>query len=350
MNTKMYLKAFLLSSIILTTGCSDNGVLFRSVGSYDVSQNKGVYLIEKPYEINGVTYTPKEDYNYFDSGDAFWYAYDKNRPLTANGERNDPTRFTAIHRTLPLPSIVRITNLNNDMSVLARVNDRGPYDNSRLIDVSQSVAEYLNFSKTSVTPVQVEVMVVESKELKERLQKENQSQQALEHHFESPKSTTKGGEVVMNADDILYPGMKNKDIQKLKVGTSAIPTAQSPKPTSIQQMQTTPKTTVKAINTYNDESFNNNEDDNDIIYSGSQETVNNGTYFIQIGAFSQQSSVNKIRQNLKSYKNLFVQNKMKGDVMLHHVRLGPFSTLSAAQKTLDKVHHSGYPESKIIQE
>ncbi len=338
MRTKKFLVTFLLSGICLIVGCSDNGILFRSVGSYEVTDKKGVYMIEPPYEINGITYTPKEDYNYFDSGDAFWYAYDKNKPFTANGERNEENRFTAIHRTLPLPSIVRITNLDNDMSVLARVNDRGPTDSTRLIDVSQSVAEYLQFSKNSVTPVQVEVMVAESKALKEQLEKENNTQNTFTHTYETKSKPITKGEVVLNADDILYPGMNNKSIQNLKINSSVNPVKtekniQSPKP-DFQPKQ-------EKVTDYSDD---------DIIYSGENIPVTEGTYYIQIGAFSQQSSVNKIRKNLKGFNNLFVQNRMKKDVMLHHVRLGPFNTQTDAQKTLDKIHRSGYPEAKIIQE
>ena len=136
----------LVSAVIGCSSCSDNGILFRSVGSYDkATTDRSFYLIGKPYEVDGVTYTPAENYDYFDSGDAFWFTVDPDHPFTANGERNDGTRFTAMHRTLPLPSVVRITNLNNHASVLVRVNDRGPYDNARLIDVSEPVAKYLNF-------------------------------------------------------------------------------------------------------------------------------------------------------------------------------------------------------------
>ncbi len=340
MKNQKYLMTFLLPALGLIAGCSDNGILFRSVGSYDVAESKGVYMIEKTYEINGVTYTPKEDYNYFDSGDAFWFAYDKNKPFTANGERNEAKRFTAIHRTLPLPSIVRITNLNNQMSVLARVNDRGPSDNSRLIDVSQSVAEYLQFSKDNVTPVQVEVMVAESKALKEQLEKEKNSLKKFTHEYKTQEKTITKGEIVLNADEILYPGMNNQDIQKLKVSTK--PSKQLSSNTKKQSNIKSVTPSLKPVETYSD---------NDIIYSGeTMDVVSSSPLYIQIGAFSQQASVNKIRKNLKAYNNLFVQNRMKNDTMLHHVRLGPFNTQSEAQKTLDKVHRSGYPEAKIIQE
>lgn len=341
---KISLITLLLSGTILITGCSDNGLLFRSVGSYEKSDGTGIYMVGKPYEIDGITYTPVENDDYFDSGDAFWFAPDKNHPLTANGERNDGTRFTAMHRTLPLPSIVRVTNLNNHASVLVRVNDRGPNDSARLIDVSQPVAEYLNFSKTTVTPVQVELMVAESRALKEQLLTKEKNKVVHHKTFESQKSVNAGGETVINADDILYPGMSEKNIQQLKV-------SQTPAKSAIEPVrkndisQTLP-------------------DDDEIIYSGADEidyqqsyndTPSNystpaESYYIQIGAFSQQNSVDKIKHNLMNYPNLFVQDKTKNGRTLHHVRIGPFVSYESAQKTLDKVHGSGYVESKIIQE
>lgn len=328
MQQRLMIHLLFLSTIYLS-GCSDNGILFRSVGSYQTNtQSGGFYMMEKPYELDGVTYTPAEDYNYFDSGDAFWYEADEAHAITANGERNDATRYTAMHRTLPLPSIVRITNLKNHTSVLVRVNDRGPQDPNRLIDVSKPVATYLNFSKTEVTPVQVEIMVAESKALKERLLKQKTT---LSKTFENQKSDKTQGEVVVNADSILYPGMSEKDIRQLKVSSKM-----------------SQKETSKAVSLTNSIDETLNLSDDDIIYSGSNESM--GTYYIQIGAFSRQESVNNIRKKLSDYKNLFVLNKMKNGQLLHHVRVGPFSTRTQAQKMLDKIHGTGYVESKIVQD
>ncbi len=341
---KISLITFLLSETILMTGCSDNGLLFRSVGSYEKFDGTGIYMIEKPYEINGIIYTPAENYDYFDSGDAFWFAPDKNHPLTANGERNDGTRFTAMHRTLPLPSIVRITNLNNHASVLVRVNDRGPNDSSRLIDVSQPVAEYLNFSKTTVTPVQVELMVAESRALKKQLQEKEKNKVVHHTTFKTQKTLNSGGETVINADDILYPGMSKQNIQQLKV-------SQTSRESKIESTSQNASTQTLL-------------DDNEIIYSGVDEinyqqpndythssySLPIESYYIQIGAFSQQSSIDKIKLNLMGYSNLFVQDKTTNGRTLHHVRVGPFGSYESAQKTLDKIHRSGYVESKIIQE
>ena len=305
-------------SFFTLTGCSDNGILFRSVGSYDSFSNTGVYMVEEPYEVDGVTYVPVEDYDYFDSGDAFWFTDDDNHVLTANGERYDANRFTAMHRTLPLPSIVRVTNLNNKMSVLVRVNDRGPLDASRLIDVSKPVADYLNFSKTTVTPVQVEVMVTESKLLKEQLTKNHITKKTT---FSFTPKSTKKGEVILNADSILYPGMQQKDVCLLKNPSDA--------------------TCMTAIETDIETEYNPNE----IIYSGAS-----NLFYVQIGAFSQKESIQKIQQKLNYVNNLSIKNKNVRHQVLHVVRVGPYETRNEAQKALDKIQRSGYADAKVIQE
>ena len=99
----------------------------------------------KPYNINGRTYVPAEDPSYRAEGIASWYGRDFHGRLTANGEVYDMHSISAAHTTLPLPSYVRVTNLENGRSIVVRVNDRGPYARSRVIDLSIGTAKALDF-------------------------------------------------------------------------------------------------------------------------------------------------------------------------------------------------------------
>lgn len=90
-------------------------------------------------------------------GLASWYGRDFHRKTTASGERYDMRDLTAAHRSLPLDTVARVTNLNNNRSVLVRINDRGPFTQGRVIDVSRSAAELLGMTKAGVVPVRVEV-------------------------------------------------------------------------------------------------------------------------------------------------------------------------------------------------
>ena len=94
----------------------------------------------KPYEVAGLVYTPREDPAYDRVGSASWYGELFHGRRTANGEIYDMDRITAAHPTLPLPSIVRVTNLANRRQLELRVNDRGPFHSSRVIDVSYTAA------------------------------------------------------------------------------------------------------------------------------------------------------------------------------------------------------------------
>jgi rare lipoprotein A len=115
----------------------------------------GYHKIGKPYEIAGQWYHPKPDPSYEETGTASWYGDAFHAKRTANGEIYDMHAMTAAHRTLPLPSIVRVTHLVNGRSVLVRVNDRGPFRKGRIIDLSRAAAEALGFHKHGTAPVRV---------------------------------------------------------------------------------------------------------------------------------------------------------------------------------------------------
>jgi rare lipoprotein A len=112
--------------------------------------------IGKPYQILGSWYEPKDDPNYDQTGMASWYGAAFHGRMTANGEIFDSAAISAAHPTLPLPSYVRVTNLENDRSIVVRVNDRGPFRHKRLIDVSEHTAQLLGFHHEGMTKVRVQ--------------------------------------------------------------------------------------------------------------------------------------------------------------------------------------------------
>jgi rare lipoprotein A len=114
------------------------------------------YHVGRRYEIGGKWYEPQEDRDYDQQGVASWYGPVFHGRLTANGEVFDRAALSAAHPTLPLPSYVRVTNLENDRSVIVRVNDRGPFARDRLIDVSERTASLLGFHRNGTTRVRVE--------------------------------------------------------------------------------------------------------------------------------------------------------------------------------------------------
>ncbi len=121
-----------------------------------IPKGNGRYHVGKPYVIAGITYVPKEDPHYRAVGTASWYGDAFHGRLTSNGEIFDMRALTAAHPTLPLPSYVRVTNLSTGKSLVVRVNDRGPFHSSRVIDVSSRAAELLGFRHHGTARVRVE--------------------------------------------------------------------------------------------------------------------------------------------------------------------------------------------------
>ena len=113
----------------------------------------------KAYNIYGVDYYPKTTVTeHSETGTASWYGSKFHGHLTSNGETYDVFSMTAAHKTLPLPSYVRVTNLDNYRSAIVRVNDRGPFHNGRVIDLSYSAAYKLGIFQTGTGRVKVELV------------------------------------------------------------------------------------------------------------------------------------------------------------------------------------------------
>ena len=112
----------------------------------------------RPYEINGERYAPQAYRRYDAKGVASWYSYPSHTRRTATGEWYDPGQLTAAHKTLPLPCEVEVTNLQNGRKVRVRVNDRGPYADGRIIDLSKAAAERLGFTRAGTAHVRVKLI------------------------------------------------------------------------------------------------------------------------------------------------------------------------------------------------
>jgi len=179
-----FLCAFILAAFI--AGCSHQPVESRGEGSS--GESKGRYAHDKdsgpevepdlskipdavprheqrtaagnknPYTILGQTYHLIEDEtSYKERGYASWYGNKFNGYHTSNGEVYDMYAMSAAHKTLPIPSYVRVTNLTNGKSVVVRVNDRGPFHSGRIIDLSYAAAQRIGINKTGTAYVEVEI-------------------------------------------------------------------------------------------------------------------------------------------------------------------------------------------------
>ncbi len=124
--------------------------------SYD--DYKGYYKVGEPYQIDGTWYYPKEQPDYDEVGISSWYGDEFHGKPTANGDTFDKHSLTAAHNTLPLPSMVRVTNLENNKTIILMVNDRGPFAKGRVIDVSERAADILGYKEKGIAKVRVQFL------------------------------------------------------------------------------------------------------------------------------------------------------------------------------------------------
>ncbi len=131
----------------------------------ELSKDKIFYLIGDTYYIEGVKYTPQEDYAYQQVGLATYYDKELHNKKTLNNDLNKVTELLGRHKTLPLPSIVKITNLENGLSLTVKIVDRHD-NNASIIQVSRKVAQLLRFYKNKIAKVKVEILSDPSKQWK----------------------------------------------------------------------------------------------------------------------------------------------------------------------------------------
>ncbi|MCX8048587.1 MAG: septal ring lytic transglycosylase RlpA family protein [Methylohalobius sp.] len=153
------LKSSLGAVILLVSGCAthlDHDRVVHSGKKSSLHGQRPLAAYNRPYRVNGYTYYPlKSARGYRERGIASWYGWESG-DRTAMGTRFNPRALTAAHRTLPLPSRVKVTNLKNKRSIIVTVNDRGPFVRGRLIDLSYGAAKALRIN--GLAPVVVEAI------------------------------------------------------------------------------------------------------------------------------------------------------------------------------------------------
>jgi rare lipoprotein A (peptidoglycan hydrolase) len=123
---------------------------------------KGLTRSSKAYQVNGHWYFPQKFYNYDEVGLASWYGPGFHGSKKAQGEIYNQNAMSAAHKTLPLPTIVKVTNMANNKSVILLVDDRGPFKNKRIVDLSAAAAKELDLYNKGVGKVRVRALLKES--------------------------------------------------------------------------------------------------------------------------------------------------------------------------------------------
>lgn len=273
------------------------------------------YKIGDPYQINGVWYYPAEDWSYDETGIASWYGEAFHGRYTANGEIFDLNATTAAHRTLPLPSIVQVTNLENGRSIMVRVNDRGPFARGRIIDLSRRAAQLLGFEGQGTAKVRVKIMVpetIQAASLAGRVGREP----------DIAAVQPKAAPVEKVAAETLPPppGVAVASAQPVPVRPPSAPAAPAP------QVLTDPPPLSDKVTVV---------------------PVRPTQIYIQAGAFASMDRAWRLKAQLDNLGNTTISNAKLGGVVVYRVRLGPVPTVEQADALLDKVGTT-VPDARIV--
>ena len=267
----------------------------------------------KPYVIFGKTYTPDVSGGpYRAQGHASWYGRKFHGKATANGERYDMYGMTAAHPTLPLPSYVRVTRLSNNKSIVVRVNDRGPFLNNRLIDLSYVAAYKLGM----LSPGSAEVLV-------ERITPEQiRSWQSAPVPASFVAATT--------VTTVPPPAAASAP-------TPMVAQAQEPKPVSdTPALSDTARQSASATSATSTASAAT-------PVTSAQVPVAPGSMFLQLGAFADASKAQALATRVSSQIPADLGASVRVDLgsnNLHRVRIGPFANREAAVQALSPIQTS----------
>jgi len=319
------LKGVVVAAALLTvSACAETEFLIHSAKRIQQPESgttgaDGYYKVGNPYQINGIWYYPEEDYEYDETGIASWYGPNFHGKPTANGDRFDMNELTAAHRTLPMPSIVEVTNLENGRTLRLTVNDRGPYAKSRIIDISRRGAQLLGFESNGVAKVRVRILANESRQIAERIK--NGSLLA----DEGTPITVDKVPVTNVSQEVLAP-------------PAGATSAEAPVESTVPTPSASPTASSDAVQTVSLEQP-------EVV---TIEPVGQSTIFIQAGAFSQYTNANRASAILSQVGEVNISPVLVNGQDLFRVRLGPVKSVEEADALLERVVSSGYVDARII--
>jgi rare lipoprotein A len=325
--------------------------------------------IGQPYEVNGQTYYPEPDETYDKTGLASWYGPGFHGGKTASGERFNENDITAAHPTLPMPSLVRVTNLKNGESIITRVNDRGPFHSRRIIDLSKKTAQLIGLKSTQDVRVQYlkketddfmaafragQTAKLDMAEIN-RLDKEKPESEMQIAEDNTPQEAAYD-------DNINVEAVASSPVQSIQTSDLAAPTADGKVEQNIMPLKpeenslknsSNKKTIALTSNTKTAENIlklpeKNSKNDSQKVPAPSIAQSSSGKYIVLAGSFSVEDNAKKLAKKIAaSGKVLITKIASKGKNMWR-VEVGGFADKSKAQKALDIIHKLGANDAKIL--
>ena len=304
--------ALLIAGTVALHGCDLTMIALDATKrehQQEVSENSsggGKIKIGKPYQVAGVWYYPANNPNYDETGIASWYGSEFHGRVTANGEDYDMNALTAAHRTLPMPSYVEVTNLENGRSLILRVNDRGPFVQGRIIDVSRRAAKLLGFEKAGVAKVRVRAV---------RSGRYTSLQKG-------PKLAAVPQAEVVSSDLPAPGGVKSVEDKNSDSSAARVRVADAPVRRDAGSVVADGRVTIR--------------------------DAKPGVLFIQAGAFANFQNANRSKALLSLVGNANITRVELGGTELYRVRVGPLASIPEADKMLQTVINQGFADARII--
>jgi rare lipoprotein A len=261
-------------------------------GSGPIPVGGGRYQVGKPYQVAGNWFTPREQPNYDKTGVSSWYGEAFHRRMTSNGEYFDMNQLTAAHATLPVPSYVRVTNLANDRSLILRINDRGPFVGTRIIDVSKRAADALGYKQKGTAKVRVK-------------------------YLGPAPLNDPGGRHLLAMNDGANIG--------------------------------SPQTMLADSRTQKRRRQQQFEESTDIAAQDAPSQPISYAYYVQLGAFADPENVDRIKEGLSEAGPMQMAEISGNAGTIYKLRLGPLRSAEAAQFALNQALSFGLPDAEVIQ-
>ncbi len=335
------LPALSLALLLAACGTPHTGSHQAAGGYYPTGHAR--YKIGAPYEVGGVWYYPKVDYDYNKTGVASWYGEAFNEKYTANGEVFDLNRLTAAHPTLPMPSIVDVTNLDNGRELQLRVNDRGPYANGRIIDVSRRAAQLLGFETKGTANVRVKIIKEESVRV---------------------AAAAMRGEgaiaVAAAAPDLPYPPAPPRSVAVPPVVAAPLvvvaapPPPPRPAPSPPPRAAPPPAPLPAAAPTVPPPAV---PPPAPVVVAEMPPLPHKmtpiagdaaGAIFIQAGAFSMRDNAERVQSRIAALGSVRVTSASVNGIEVYRVRLGPLASEAEAEGMIARLAGRGYPGARIV--
>lgn len=367
-----------LLSVFLLSACSQVQLashVFKQVAPPAKSQ--GTFKVGTPYKVAGKMYYPKEEYDLAETGIASWYGPNFHGKPTANGETFDKRELTAAHRTLQMPSLIRVTNLENGRSLVLRVNDRGPFKRGRILDVSERGAELLGFKSKGTAKVRVEVLKEESMQVA-ALAKQGRDTNGYEVAANrGQRRILDGGGINIGFDRSLKPSISasvsgaplpssvttvtaSNDSPQIQTDTllstpagsaqirtagNAVSPAVTPVTAEALSKADIGTESVQAVTTGHEKDGNFYPDP--VI---SEQPVKPSNIYIQAGAFSVYKNALGMRDKLTRYADAGIYPGNVDGRKYYRVRLGPIASVEKADALLARLVSEGNNSAMIVVE